>query len=45
MLTAICLVWIGAEINAPRWYFISVTASLLIRAVNAYRCATRKKQS
>lgn len=44
MLTAICLIWIGVKLEASSWYFGLVALSLLVRAINAYRYATRRKR-
>lgn len=34
MLTDICLLWLGMQVNAPVWYYVLVIAMFVIQAIS-----------
>lgn len=44
MITAICLLWIGIQLEAPSWYYMIVGISVFFRFINAMNEAKRNRK-
>ena len=34
MFVAICLIWIGQQLNAPFWYYLFVSITIVLKLLN-----------
>lgn len=45
MISGVIFWWIGGKLSAPMWYYLLITISVSVRAIDAYKSAISKKLS